>query len=132
MTIFIKRNSHVKYDIGVSNLIDDFNLLNKVGDALFLCALPAKSFNGDGSAHPLGPEDFAVATTSEKVRFVIVLKVGDIDVKVEAIFIECLMQESVLTVPEVRATQIGSRLFLDLGVEQPIDEIPGQLDLFGA
>jgi hypothetical protein len=92
MVLLIERHTHVEYDVWVTHLVHNFNLLDKVNDGLLRNTLSTEPFDRDWRSHPNGLENFTIAPTTEKICFVIELKIIKINVETEAVLIEGLHQ----------------------------------------
>lgn len=96
MAAVIEADSQVRHNIWVPHLVDDFNFLDKVSNALPLSTFAAKAFDCDFGAHPLSLKDFSVATSAQEIRLVIELELVSFDVEVKAIPVESFNEKAVL------------------------------------
>ena len=94
--LVVEADAEVLDYVRMPNLVDDFDLLDEVGDALALSALSAESLDGDLRTHPVCLEHLAVATAAQIICLVVELEIGPLDIEGKTIPVEGLDEECVL------------------------------------
>ena len=96
MAAVIEADTKVGHDVWMAYLIDDFDFLDEVCDALPLSAFTAKPLDCNFCTHPLSLEDFSIASSAQKVCLVVEFEFVPLNVEVETISIECFYKKAIL------------------------------------